>query len=109
MSKPAINITVTDKQDTLGDFDYDRPKDYDFYTFDGQDSIFSNKDNLEKFPGQFGFGIKGRVTKSNMLLLFRGEPNIKLEIGVARGLKKYDKRDKLKKRDIKRDMMRERK
>ncbi len=43
------------------------------------------------------------------LSLYTKGPLIKLEIGVARGLKKYDKRDKLKKRDIKRDMMRERK
>ncbi len=33
---------------------------------------------------------------------------LKVEVGVARGKKKYDKREKIKKRDLKRDMKKER-
>ena len=43
------------------------------------------------------------------LALYTKGRHIKVEIGVARGKKKYDKREKIKKRDMKRDLARERK
>ncbi|OGG61882.1 SsrA-binding protein [Candidatus Kaiserbacteria bacterium RIFCSPHIGHO2_02_FULL_49_34] len=40
------------------------------------------------------------------LRFFRGGPHIKLEIALAKGKKKFDKRETIKKRDISRDIAR---
>ena len=57
--------------------------------------------------------LRGRAHEQGLtiipLSLYTKGPLIKLEIGVARGRKKFDKREKIKKRDIARDMAREKK
>lgn len=54
--------------------------------------------------------LRGKASEQGLtvipLSLYTKGPLIKVEIGIARGRKKYDKREKLKQRDIKREMQR---
>ena len=54
--------------------------------------------------------LRGKAQENSLtiipLSLYTKGPFIKVEIGVARGKKKYDKREKIKRRDIEREMRR---
>jgi len=75
----GVNLGVRNKEgDTLSYFYYPGHKDYEFYDTNGADSVFSNKTNLSKMPGQLVIGLKNRNGKPHMYLVFKADSTLKL-------------------------------
>ncbi len=81
---------------------------YSFARLEGYDSKRTRKLLLHK---KELISLKSKLDSGNLTLVplkwFTKGSNIKLEVGLARGKKQYEKREKIKKEDMKRELERD--
>jgi len=88
----GVNIPPYQPNNTPKDYDPERPR-----------KLLLNKKEIAELSG-----IEGKRGLTIVpISVYNAGRNLKLEIGIAKGKKKYDKRESIKKKDTKRDVERE--